>query len=60
VKIRDRERLETPHVTILYKTHAWRFGLRSGTFFDTEREPREVPRQVVDHVRASLARLREE
>jgi hypothetical protein len=28
VKIRDRERLEPPHVTILFKTEAWRVGLR--------------------------------
>lgn len=32
VKIRDRERLEPPHVTILYKTEAWRLGLRDGAF----------------------------
>jgi len=56
VKIRDRERLETPHVTLLYKTRAWRFGLRSETFLDTESDPTEVPKDVVDQVLASLAR----
>lgn len=32
VKIRDRERLEPPHVTILHKRHEWRLGLRDRTF----------------------------
>jgi hypothetical protein len=36
VKIRDRERSEPPHVTILHKTRAWRIGLRSGSFLDRE------------------------
>jgi len=60
VKIRDRERLETPHVTLLYKARAWRFGLRSETFLDTESDPTEVPKDVMDQVLASLARLRQE
>src|SRR2546425_12809991 len=34
VKIRDRERLEPPHGTILQKTRAWRFDLRSDEFLD--------------------------
>jgi len=32
VKIRDKERLEPPHVTIFPKRHEWRLGLRDGTF----------------------------
>jgi hypothetical protein len=32
VKIRDKERLEEPHLTIIKGTKAWRLGLRSGTF----------------------------
>jgi hypothetical protein len=32
VKIRDRERLEPPHVTIFLRRHEWRLGLRCGTF----------------------------
>jgi hypothetical protein len=32
VKIRDKERLEPPHVTILHKRHDWRLGLRDGAF----------------------------
>lgn len=32
VKIRERERLEPPHVTIMFKTETWRRGLRHRTF----------------------------
>lgn len=34
VKIRDKERLEEPHFTIIRGTDCWRFGLRSKTFLD--------------------------
>ena len=30
VKIRDKERLEDPHVTVTCKTREWRIGLRDG------------------------------
>lgn len=59
VKIRDRERLEPPHVTILNRARAWRFGLRSKTFLDKKPDPKEVPREVVDAIRTNLALLRE-
>jgi hypothetical protein len=32
VKIRDKERLEPPHVTILHRGGLWRLGLRDGEF----------------------------
>ena len=32
VKIRDKERLEPPHITIMKKTKEWRQGLRDGEF----------------------------
>jgi len=34
VKIREDERLEPPHVTILRKRFAWRLNLRTGEFMD--------------------------
>jgi hypothetical protein len=34
VKIRDKERLEEPHCTIIKKTATWRVGLRSRAFLD--------------------------
>ncbi len=60
VKIRDRERLEPPHVTILHRTGAWRFDLRSEKFLDKEPDPTDVPKAVVDEVRSNLPLLRQE
>ena len=59
-KIRDRERLEPPHVTILQKTKAWRFDLRSEQFLDKDPKPSDVPEPVVDVVRSNLPLLRQE
>jgi hypothetical protein len=59
-KIRDRERLEPPHVTILHGTRAWRLDLRSEQFLDREPEPRDLPTEIVDVVRANLPLLRGE
>jgi hypothetical protein len=60
VKIRDRERLEPPHVTIMKKTKAWRFGLRSAAFLDKEPDPDEVPAEVTAAICANLAQLGQE
>ena len=43
VKLRDKERVEPPHVTILRGTKAWRWGLRNKTFLDREPPVREIP-----------------
>ena len=59
VKIRDRERLEPPHVTLLHRTRAWRLDLRTGGFMDREPEPKDVPLALLDHVRASWSALHE-
>jgi hypothetical protein len=47
VKIRDRERVEPPHVTILRRTQAWRLDLRTGDFLDREPDPDEVPEALL-------------
>jgi hypothetical protein len=60
VKIRDRERLEPPHVTILQKTRSWRIDLGSENFLDKEPDPKEVPKEVVDEIRSNLPLLRQE
>lgn len=60
VKIRDRERLEPPHVTVLHRTRAWRFDLRSEKFLDREPNPNQVPKRVLDAVRSNLTLLRQE
>jgi hypothetical protein len=59
-KIRDRERLEPPHVTVLYKTSAWRFGLRTEAFLDKEPSPKDVPEEVIGAVRSNPTLLRQE
>jgi hypothetical protein len=34
VKVRDKERLEEPHLTIIKGTRSWRVGIRSRAFLD--------------------------
>jgi hypothetical protein len=58
VKIRDRERNEPPHVTILHRTRAWRYGLRRLEFLDREPPPREVPDEVIAAIHAGLEECR--
>jgi hypothetical protein len=53
VKIRDRERNEPPHVTILHKRRAWRFDLRSGRFLDQDPDPKGVPEEVIATIKAN-------
>jgi len=57
VKIRDKERNEPPHVTIISGTRAWRWGLREQNWLDKEPPGREVPADVVAFVKANLAEL---
>jgi hypothetical protein len=59
VKIRDRERNEPPHVTILHKTRAWRFDLRGGGFMDGEPDPRDVPAALLAVVALGMPLLQE-
>ena len=58
VKIRDDERNETPHATLLRKRQAWRLSLRSGVFLDARPDPSEVPRELVEHVWSKRQALR--
>ncbi len=57
-KIRDKERVEPPHVSLLRGTRTWRLGLRSGAFLDREPDPTEVPPALIEEVFASWAELR--
>jgi hypothetical protein len=54
LKIYDKERLEPPHVTLLYRTRRWRVSLRTGRFLDRRPAPREVPQALVDHIVRNL------
>jgi hypothetical protein len=58
VKIRDWERVEPPHVTILRRGRAWRWDLRSGEFMDTVPDPSDVPAAVLKVITANWERLR--
>jgi hypothetical protein len=57
VKIRDKERLEPPHVSLMRRTQTWRLALRSGEFLDKEPDPSEVPVALVGEIRASWVEL---
>ena len=54
MKIRDRERNEEPHVTIIRKQSFWRFGLRSLVFLDRLPDPRDVPSEITKTIHRDL------
>lgn len=47
VKIRNRERLEPPHATVIRGTRFWRWNLRSHQFMDRDPSPGDVPDELV-------------
>lgn len=53
-EIYDREGPEEPHVTILFKTQAWRVKLRTGDFLDANPLERLVPNEVKEFVRSCI------
>lgn len=57
LKIRDKERVEPPHVTVLFRRRAWRFGLRERAFLDREPDPGDVPQRIVAFVEENLSKL---
>ncbi len=57
VKIRDRERLEPPHVTILLKASAWRLDLRTGKFLEPGASWRVVDARVRTAIEDAWSRL---
>lgn len=48
VKIRDNERNEEPHVSVISKRATFRFGLRSRVFLDSTPDPRGVPKEIIE------------
>jgi hypothetical protein len=50
LKVRDKERTEPPHVSVLRRTQCWRWGLREHAFLDTEPSPKDVPKDLVQHL----------
>jgi hypothetical protein len=57
VKIRDKERVEPPHVTVIRRTRSWRWGLREREFLDSTPPPRDVPEAVLAEIEAGYADL---
>lgn len=46
IKIRDNERNETPHVTILSRETTWRVSLRDGSFLHPGGRWKDIPKEV--------------
>lgn len=57
VKIRDKERAEPPHVSIIRKLNTWRWGLREQKFLDRKPPHREVPSDLLECVKRNLSNL---
>lgn len=51
VKIRDNERTEDPHVSILFKTKTWRLNLRNQAIMDTSPPEREIPKELLEEIK---------
>ena len=57
VKIRDRERTEPPHVSVLRKTDCWRYEPRDGGFLDKKPPPSDVAEEVVKLIEDNIDKL---
>lgn len=57
VKIREKERVEPPHVSVMKGQDTWRWGLREQAFLDKKPPTRVVPKELVEHLKASLEAL---
>mgnify|MGYP001582160171 CR=1 FL=1 len=53
LRIRDKERVEPPHVSVLHGPRCWRWGLRERAFLDREPPPRRVPAEVINAIEAA-------
>ncbi len=60
VKIRDAERLEEPHVTIILKFTAWRLSLRSGEFLEHGHGWKQIDKRVRAAIKAEWKTLQRE
>lgn len=59
LKIRDKERLEPPHVSVIKRTQTWRWDLRARGFMDKEPDPDLVPEEILDIIKANLTALQQ-
>ena len=60
VKIRDKERLEPPHATVINGCEYWRFDLREGKCMDDDPPPRRVPKELREIVKSNQPLLAKE
>ena len=60
VKIRENERLEPPHVSIIRKMDTWRWDLRTQKFLDDKPSPKNVPEVLVTYIKSNISTLIEE
>ena len=59
VKIREKERLEPPHVTVMHRTREWRIGLRDRRFLiPPGGRWRDLDPEVRDAIREGWCELR--
>jgi len=54
VKIRKKERVEPPHVSVIKKLQTWRWGLREQAFLDEEPPGKLVPMELIKHLQENL------
>jgi hypothetical protein len=59
VKIRDRERVEPPHATVIRRRDSWRYGLREKEFLDNRPDPRDVPDELLAEIEQQIDTLRQ-
>lgn len=57
VKIREKERVEPPHVSLMKRQETWRCGLRQQNFLDKRPPPRVVPKELVEFLTKNLEQL---
>lgn len=60
VKIREKERLEPPHVSIIQRTTTWRIDLRTMGFMDGQPNPGLVPQELLGIIVENIEILRVE
>ena len=51
VKIREKETVEPPHVTVINGLQAWRWDLRKMKFMDKKPPKKLVPKTIVDFLK---------
>ena len=51
IKVRGREYVEDPHISIIFKTTTWRFNIRDLKFMDISPDPSDIPDDVLEHIK---------